>query len=650
MIVKMKLISLTGPVSDLDCVVDQYLSRYDINLENALTELGDVRTLVPFSESNPYQEPLQKLNGYADLLSQTEVQPAAGPVDLDHAMKMITCLDGTFADKNRKKEEIGKEVDEIARQIETLTPFKMLPADLSKLLQYHFIDFRFGRIPRDFFEKFNNYIYDNFDTVFIKCQQTESDVWGVYFTPASESHKIDAVYSSMHFERIYVPGENAGTPEQMIRSLEETKKQKEDQIRALDREMETALKADAPLLLAARDRLAALSGHFDVRKMAAIMKTHSEDYYILCGWMAEDDVKKFQAEIANDDRAVCVIEDTDPDDKDLTPPTLLKNPRLFKPYEMYVQMYGLPNYRELDPTIFIALTYSFIFGAMFGDWGQGLVLLIGGALLYHFRHIKLAGIISCAGIFSTIFGLLFGSFFGFEDTIVRHLWLKPKEATMTLPGIGTINTVLVCAIVFGMFLILVTMVLNIINARRLRDRENEWFGTNSVAGLLFYTGVVIFIIHAFSGGQTKLGTWFIVLFFAIPLILMFFREPLTGIIERRKGPKVEGGAVMFIVQSFFEMFEVLLSFFSNTLSFVRIGAFAVSHAAMMEVVLMLAGAEAGHPNWIAVVLGNLFVMGMEGLIVGIQVLRLEYYEMFSRFYKGDGRPFRSFFKQTKDET
>ena len=102
---------------------------------------------------------------------------------------------------------------------------------------------------------------------------------------------------------------------------------------------------------------------------------------------------------------------------------------------------------------------------------------------------------------------------------------------------------------------------------------------------------------------------------------------------------------MFFVQGVFELFEVCLSYFSNTLSFVRVGAFAVSHAAMMEVVLKLAGAEAGPPNWLVVVLGNLFVCGMEGLIVGIQVLRLEYYELFSRFYRGTGREFKPYGKQ-----
>ena len=131
--------------------------------------------------------------------------------------------------------------------------------------------------------------------------------------------------------------------------------------------------------------------------------------------------------------------------------------------------------------------------------------------------------------------------------------------------------------------------------------------------------------------------------FIIPLLLMFFKEPLSAIIEK-KAQKMEGGVGMFITQGVFELFEVLLSYFSNTLSFVRVGAFAVSHAAMMQVVLMLAGAEAGSPNWAVVIGGNLFVCGMEGLIVGIQVLRLEYYELFSRFYRGSGRAFEPYGK------
>ena len=234
---------------------------------------------------------------------------------------------------------------------------------------------------------------------------------------------------------------------------------------------------------------------------------------------------------------------------------------------------------------------------------------------------------------------MFGSIFGFED-VIPALWLRPMNNMMSVPFIGKLNTVFIVAIGFGMCLILLCMIFNILNAWKAGDIEHIWFDTNSVAGLVFYGSAVISIALILTG-HTLPGGIVLFIMFGVPLILIFLKEPLTALIEKKSEvmPKEKG---MFIVQGLFEMFEVLLSYFSNTLSFVRIGAFAVSHAAMMEVVLMLAGAESGNLNWVVVVLGNLFVCGMEGLIVGIQVLRLEYYEMFSRFYKGTGRKFEPF--------
>ena len=145
-------------------------------------------------------------------------------------------------------------------------------------------------------------------------------------------------------------------------------------------------------------------------------------------------------------------------------------------------------------------------------------------------------------------------------------------------------------------------------------------------------------------GNALPATIVLAVMFLVPLVIIMLKEPITRLAEK-KTPAIEGSKPMFFVQSFFELFEIMLSFLSNTLSFVRIGAFAVSHAAMMGVVLMLAGAESGgNINWLIIVLGNAFVCAMEGLIVGIQVLRLEYYEMFSRFYKGSGKEFRPFLK------
>ena len=331
-----------------------------------------------------------------------------------------------------------------------------------------------------------------------------------------------------------------------------------------------------------------------------------------------DIAKKFQKEIESDADTFCIMEDNHNNIMS-TPPTKMKNPGLFKPFEMYVEMYGLPSYNEIDPTILIGITYSILFGFMFGDAGQGLCLLIGGFLLYKFKKMRLAGIISCCGFFSTIFGVLFGSVFGFED-IIDAVWLRPQEAMTDLPFIGKLNTVFVVAIAIGMGIILLCIILNIINSVKENNTEKTWFDTNGAAGLVFYFALATVIVLYMSGNALP-ATIVLTVLFIMPLLLMFFKEPLSAMVEK-KAQKMEGGVGMFITQGVFELFEVLLSYFSNTLSFVRVGAFAVSHAAMMQVVLMLAGAEAGDPNWGIVIGGNLFVCGMEGLIVGIQVLRL----------------------------
>ena len=401
------------------------------------------------------------------------------------------------------------------------------------------------------------------------------------------------------------------------------------------------------MILSAQAALNALSTNFDVRKVAACVKEHQETFYILCGWMTENDASAFMKDIEDDPKLFCVIED-DKNKISCKPPTKLKNPKIFKPFEMYVKMYGLPDYHEMDPTIFVAVTYSFIFGVMFGDVGQGLLLALGGFFLYKKKHLDLAAIIGTAGIFSTFFGFMFGSVFGFED-IIDAVWLRPAEAMTLVPGLGNMNTIFVVAIIFGMFLILLTMVFHVINAVKTRDVEGTWFDQNAVCGLVFYGTLTASAILLLTGNPLPAAAVLIVLF-AVPLILIMLKEPITRLIEK-KTPAIEGSKPMFFVQSFFELFEIMLSFLSNTLSFVRIGAFAVSHAAMMGVVLMLAGAEGGGSiNWIIIVLGNLFVCAMEGLIVGIQVLRLEYYEMFSRFYKGSGKEFRPFLKRVNQKS
>ena len=644
MIVKMKFLSISGPKNDIDRVCEVYLSKYEMQLENAAAELKTTDNLQPFVEINPYKEPLAKAEQFSALLAD-EDQRIDVLMNQEDMLNLIRDVNHDYLDLLEKKELTKKQVDEYKEKLLIMEPFRTLELDMQKSLKYKYMKVRFGRVDVNYYKRLEKYLFDDLNAVFIEGTRNENYVYGCYFVSNADSSKVDSVFNSLHFERIAIPSEYIGTPAQACEELEKEIEEKQKEIAGIKKQISELMAKNAAKLRGAKKRLEELATNFDVRKLAAFTKAKNETFFILCGWMENKEADLLKKELEEDPDIFCTLEEN-PDRRVSIPPTRLKNPKLIKPFEMFIQMYGLPNYQEFDPTLFVALSYSIIFGAMFGDAGQGLVLLIGGYLLYHFKKINLAAVLSSCGFFSTIFGLLYGSVFGFEDWIPA-LWLRPTEAMTNLPVIGTLNTVFVVTITIGMGLILLTMIFHMINSLREKKPGEALFDTNGLAGFVFY-GAVVAVIMLFMTGHTIPAAGVLVVMFVVPLLVIVCKEPLSALVEKKKYQD-ENGPVMFVVQGFFELFEVCLSYFSNTLSFVRIGAFAVSHAAMMQVVMMLAGAENGQaPNVIVVIVGNLVVMGMEGLIVGIQVLRLQYYEFFSRFYKGDGRKFEPYLSKEEN--
>ena len=636
MIVKMKFLTITAHKRDIDRICDQYLSKYEIQLENALSELKTVDNLLPFIEVNPFKDSLDKANQFANYIEDTVI-PENQTFSQEEMFSLIRDMNQTYMNFRDHEEELRKRQEHCREVLRLVEPFRSIDFSIHDVTQYRFIKFRFGRVPVDYYHKLEKYVYEDLDVVFIEGSRDASHVYGVYFSAEGNIEQTDAILKSLHFERLRLPDECEGTTREVCKQLTDEINKLNQEILSTDMQIREAFKENGSKLLAVRDRLQKLSSNFDVRKLAALVENKRGDHFILCGWMPEDQAALFMDEIKKDPDFFVIVEDNH-EEYFSEPPTKLKNPKFFKPFEMFIKMYGLPAHNELDPTIFVALTYTFIFGAMFGDVGQGLCLFLGGAILYKWKKINLAGIVSIAGIFSTFFGFMFGSVFGFEN-IIEATWIRPISHMTTLPFIGKLNTVFIVAVAFGMGIILLSMIFHIINAKKAHDTE-ALLDQNGISGLVFYGAVVLTVVLFMTGNKLP-ATIILVVMFGIPLLLMIFKEPITSKLEKRIEHSQEG-KVMFVVQAVFEMFETLLSYFSNTLSFVRIGAFAVSHAAMMEVVLMLAGVETGNPNWAVVVGGNLFVCAMEGLIVGIQVLRLEYYEMFSRFYKGTGREFKPY--------
>lgn len=634
----MQFVSITGPQDDIDRMTETYLSRYEIHLENALSQLK-AADLKPFTAVNPYKDAHQRSEELIQYLAHTNFSPK--PMNADQALNTIDAASQVLINLKEETELLASHKAELLKTRATITPFSELDFDIQKILHFQNIKYRFGRISKDYEATFDKFIYETIDTLFYKCYSDDEYIYGVCFIPADQAAKVDVAYKSIHFERIYMPDGYTGKPEEILKSIDKELEELSLQVEELNKKKETLLADYAQDIVSAHEVLSHLAQNFDIRKMAACTsgKNGKSPYYILCGWMADGDCKRFLKEIETDEHIYCIIED-DKSAISAQSPTKLKNPKILKPFEMFIRMYGLPAYDEFDPTLFLALTYTFIFGWMFGDVGHGLLLCVGGFTLYKVKKMDLAGIIGFAGIFSIFFGFMFGSIFGFED-IIPAIWLTPGETMTNLPFIGSLNTVFVVAIAFGMGMIILTMLLHIIVCFKNHDLENGYFDANGIAGLIFYAAVVLTVV-LFMTGKPLPATIILVIFFVVPLILVGFKEPISSLLLKKKTEE-QNSLVMTILQAIFELIEVLLSYFSNTVSFIRIGAFAVSHGAMMEVVMMLAGAEnGGSLNWIVVILGNLFVCGFEGLIVGIQVLRLEYYEFFSRFYKGSGREFKPY--------
>lgn len=638
MVEKMKLLHITGPKNDIDRVMGEYLSKYDIHFENAIASLSTLANVRPFVETNVYKDTYAK----AKMLWEYTKEDDLSDVEKIPSKEAERIVDTTYTlveEILEKQKELKQEKVKIEKLMEQIAPFRGLDYEFKKILAFHFIDFRFGRIARDYYQKLEKYFHDTDYALFYECQSNEDYVYGVYFVPKMYAIEVDAVCLSFHFERLYLPDSFEGTPDLAYEEAQKALQENEAERKRLEQCMSDTLAKHRKKLQSAYLTLRDYCDNFDIRKMAVCTKPKDDgsEYYILYGWMSRGDAAKFEREIA-DDPLIHVIEEDVDEKLTAAPPTKLKNPKIFKPFEMFVEMYGLPAYNEMDPTIFIALTYTLMFGIMFGDVGQGLVLLIGGFLLYRFKKMNLAAIISLAGVWSTFFGFMYGSIFGFEDKL-NPVWMRPMDNIMTT---------LMLAVGFGMVLILIAMIINIVNAVRAKELGTVLFGQSGLAGMICYGTAVVCIVLYVTGHPIP-ATGILAVAVGVPLVAIMFKEPLSNLVERKSKILPDGSIAMYIVEALVELFDVVLSYATNSISFVRVGAFALSHAGMMGVVLTLAGYESGSPNWIIVVLGNIVVTALEGLVVGIQVLRLEYYEMFSRFYKGSGKPFKAYFKKENQE-
>ena len=327
----------------------------------------------------------------------------------------------------------------------------------------------------------------------------------------------------------------------------------------------------------------------------------------------------------------------------ITPPILLNNNNFFRPFERLVKNAGIPGDTEMDPTPIAAITYVTMFGVMFGDAGQGMVLVLAGLLLtvwasrqQPLREFFYDGgiILAVCGASAVLFGILYGSVFSNEN-FFPPLWFNPMENIM---GLFT------AAILMGAAFILIGMILHFINAMNRGDYHEALFGIKGLPGIAVYAGSIAVAIRFLLFNRAP-SSGDITVILGLPLLVFFFRN-VPGFLLKFQKTLFPHGMFEYLVETAVECIEMFSSFLGNTISFIRTGAFALSHAGLSIAVYTLAhmvNPDITAPlSLLIIIAGNIFIILLEGLVCSIQAMRLEYYEFFSRFFQGSGTAFLPF--------
>jgi V/A-type H+-transporting ATPase subunit I len=373
----------------------------------------------------------------------------------------------------------------------------------------------------------------------------------------------------------------------------------------------------------------------------------TESAVLLSGWVPADERATLEQRLRDVTGGRCVIETASAEEMPLEQiPVLLRHPRVLRPFEMLVTAYGLPSYQELEPTLFVALSYVLMFGMMFGDAGHGSVLAAGGLttlLAGRTRRIRDVGVLLLfGGLSSMVFGAVYGSCFGLPQLKQYALWHDPLEGDPMVLMYGAIR--------LGVVMISLGLILNIINCFRRGDVLGGFLDKFGVVGLMFYWGMLTLLIQHAAIESRGLVNLALGLFLVLPIVGWSLKEPLEYARSRRAVQSADsgGGFGAALTESLVGAFEAVLSYLANTISFVRLAAYAMSHAALLVAAFMMA-AEVRHLSFgggllsvLVIIAGNVVAIILEGIIASVQALRLEYYEFFGKFFSGSGRPFDPF--------
>jgi len=639
-------------------VLDRDVDRATTEMiRSGLVHLVSVSDLEPWAEQKGMQpvedddsRALAQVDGLARSLAE---KLRIGPEEVSELLALQP-FDPSEASK--KLEEISRQVnavvaarDEAARRLAGLREsMSQASRDFRDKLgvsvpsQYTLLEVAVGRLPEKSVELLKRSLWD-VPNVVLTFPEEKGKTAVMVIVLKKDRDALRKATEEAGLERMPLAEKKAPASEEILEELHE-------RLEIARQELETTQQAVEKCKAEHLPTLRAILSQVIFQKLSRMAKSRfrkTARTYLISGWTPLRSKEKVIESLKRACGNRCLVEEKTAEEllserrEGVDVPILFENPKVLEPFEMLVSNYGPPAYNSTDPTVIVAPTFLLMYGAMFGDVGQGAAMALLGALVSNWKRVsggvkRIGKLFTWCGLSGILFGFIYGSVFGFNP--YRLLRFKRYGGFEPL---GNINAFLMVALFFGMAMITVGLVFNAVSALRRREWATGLFDWRGLMGLAFYWLAVAAVAQFFGGegaSRTVLG-----LLVAVPLAATVLRGPVEKLLSP-KGRPGEPGVLARTVKSIGEMFgasfETILMFFTNTMSFLRLAAFAMAHAALFTAVFSLADVVRGGgplPRTLAPMfvhlLGNAAMIALEGLVVCVQALRLEYYEFFGKFFQ-----------------
>ncbi|MFA4992088.1 MAG: V-type ATPase 116kDa subunit family protein [Candidatus Omnitrophota bacterium] len=484
---------------------------------------------------------------------------------------------------------------------------------------YSFLEISLGRIDERNMDVLHRSFKD-MPHIIYPFRKDSGQVMSLFIGLRRDRIFMEKVFKDLGWEKIDYPKE----PEALSKEVQEKIFLQMEQGR---KDMEKAGEDMKSLGRDCRPALSSIQSFISMKRALLEAKKFScatEKTILLSGWVPLEEKEKAVNEIRKID-SVSYLEAKDAEDvaiprEDI--PVRLRHSQIFKPFELLINSYGIPRYGTIDPTIFVAVSFLLMFGAMFGDLGHGLVLCLSSLLFRKAGNEKVRQALSLifyCGVSSAVFGVLYGSFFGFE---FESVWIKPMEDILSIFKVS---------VFFGIGVISTGILINVVNALRDKDYIKAIFDKAGLIGGVLYWAAIGALSKLFIAKKDIPFSY--LMFICAGLALLFLKPVIESFFRVREENK---GMMVALIESTVDILEIGMGYLANTVSFIRIAAFALAHAGLFLAIFELSrivNSSAGpFASFLVVILGNALIILLEGLVVTIQSLRLNYYEFFSKFF------------------